>query len=174
MGYLNEHRVYLSGPIGAAKDDGMSWRQTLTPKLKEFGLVVADPTNKTSTNAGEVKEDKALFKQLIKDRKFKELKEKFYPVVRYDLRQTDLASFLIVEYDPNIPTVGTWHEVVVATHIEKKPVLIHCAEENLDKFNPWILTFIKPQWLFTNWDDMISYLRGIDKGNIDTSHWILV
>jgi hypothetical protein len=59
----------------------------------------------------------------------------------------------------------------MATHIEHKPCLLHCAEKDLDDFNPWMLVFLKPQYIFTDWDKMIDYLKIIDSGKLDTSHW---
>jgi len=45
-GRLNNHRVYLAGPIDHADDDGVAWRQKLTPYLKKMGLTILDPTDK--------------------------------------------------------------------------------------------------------------------------------
>lgn len=174
MNYLNGKRVYLAGAISMDSTDGVSWREEITGRLTDFGIIVDDPCKTVISNGkGEVGADKAYFRQLIKERKFEQLKKEFYPVVRKDLRSVDLANFLIVGHDPEIPTVGTIHEIVIATHIEKKPVLLFCPEEKLDKLNPWMLTFLKKQWIFTNWNDMFNYLKEIDKGNLDTSHWVL-
>jgi hypothetical protein len=62
------------------------------------------------------------------------------------------------------------HEVIVAIG-QKKPVLVKCDESLIDDFNPWLLTLIKPQWLFTSWEAMWKYLKQIDNGNIDSSWW---
>ena len=35
-GRLNNHRVYLAGPIDHADDDGVAWRQKLSPYLKRW------------------------------------------------------------------------------------------------------------------------------------------
>lgn len=174
MSYLNGSRCYLAGAITSDKTDGVSWREEITERLKALGVTVDDPTKTTiASGKGEVGADKAYFRQLIKDRKFDQLKKEFYPIVRKDLRSVDLANFLIVGHDPEIPTVGTIHEIVIATHIEKKPVLFYCPEEKLDKLNPWMLTFLKKQWIFTNWNDMFNYLGSINNGHLDTSHWVL-
>ena len=45
-GRLNNHRVYLAGPIDHASDDGVGWREELTPYLEKMGLTILDPTNK--------------------------------------------------------------------------------------------------------------------------------
>lgn len=175
VGYLHGKSVYLCGPISFVDDDGVKWREHISPKLEAFGIKIEDPTKKTVFGVGEIKDDKDYFKKLIKERKFKECKEKFWPIVRKDLRSVDLADFLIVNFLPKIPTVGTIHEIIVASHMEKKPVLLHVSEKELDNLNPWILTFVKPQWIFTNWIDMINYLTSLDKTGpkMDSSHWTL-
>lgn len=169
MNYLKNKSCYLCGPISLDENDGVLWRDKITPKLEEMGVIVRDPCKKTEH--GEIGSDKAYFSSLIKERKFKQVKEEFYRVAKSDLRMVDLSDFLIVEYVPSIPTVGTWHEIVVATHIQHKPVLVHCSEENLDKLNPWLLTLIKDFWLFTSWEQMLDYLSIINSGKIDSSHW---
>jgi hypothetical protein len=69
-----------------------------------------------------------------------------------------------------VPTIGSMHEVVTAIN-QKTPVLVKCDEELLEHFNPWLLTLIKPQWLFTSWDEMWTYLDKIHTGELDTSWW---
>ncbi len=173
-GYLLSKRCYLAGAISMDSGDGIGWRSEITPRLEEFGVIVDDPCKTTiASGKGEIGADKAYFRGLIKERKFEQLKKEFYPIVRKDLRSVDLANFIILGHDPEIPTVGTIHEIVIATHIEKKPVLLFCPEEKLDKINPWMLTLVKKQWIFTNWDDMFKYLEKINSGDLDTSHWVL-
>lgn len=53
----------------------------------------------------------------------------------------------------------------------KRVVLIICPENTIENINPWLLTLIKSQWLFTSFDDMFKYLDKIDVGEIDSSHW---
>lgn len=170
MGYLSGKSVYLCGPISADSKDGVIWRDEISPRLSDLGILIKDPCKKKGV-LGEIGDDKAKFKELIKQRNWLELKKAFYPVMKSDLRMVDLSDFLIMEYIPKVATWGSPHEVVIARNIQHKPVLVHCAEENLDDFNPWVLGLIKSQWLFTSWDDMIEYLKVIDSGKLDSSHW---
>lgn len=172
MNYLKDKSVYLAGPIHACLDDGVGWRDAITPKLKEYGLQVEDPCKKTIDGFGEVKDDKKLIKKLIKEEKWSEVKEKFYPIVRKDLRCIDKADFIIVYYSPLIPMFGTTAEVIESSH-QKKPILVKYDRKELDDFNPWITCYLKSQWLFSEWDDMFKYLGKINSGNIETSHWTL-
>lgn len=172
-GYLHGKTVYLCGSLHSEKDDGMGWRASITPDLLHYGIIVDDPCKKTAvTGVGEVGDDKAMFKQLIKERKFLELKEKFWPIVRKDLRSVDKADFLIFNYNPESPTVGTWHEIITAQN-QRKPILMKYDEAQLDKFNPWVLTFVKATWCFSQWTDLFKELDKVDDMEFDSSHWTL-
>ena len=171
--YLKGKSVYLCGPLHSCKDDGVGWREQITPKLNIYGLTVEDPTKKTANGVGEIGQDKARFQQLVMEKKFVEAKEAFWPIVRKDLRCVDKADFLIFNYDnPTIPTVGTWAEVICGSG-QKKPILLKYDETQLDKFNIWVLTYIKSSCIFSEWNDMFSYLDKINDGHLDTSYWTL-
>jgi nucleoside 2-deoxyribosyltransferase len=171
--YLKNKTVYLAGPIHAVADDGIGWRKYISPILKKrFKIKVDDPTKKTINGKGEVKEDKKDLINLIKQKKFSQVKENFWWIVRKDLRSVDKADFLIVVYDPTVHSVGTIHEVIEA-HRQRKPVLIWYDESKVEKFNPWILTFTKENMIFTEWEDLFAYLQEVDNGKFDTSYWTL-
>lgn len=170
--YLSGKSVYLCGPLHACADDGSAWRDSITPKLLTYGLNVEDPTKKSALGVGEVKDDKARFQKLLREKKFIEAKESFWPIVRKDLRCVDKADFLIFCYDPKLPTVGTWHELVTASN-QKKPILLKYDESQLEHFNIWVLTFIKSSCIFSEWNDMFAYLDKINNGDLDTSYWTL-
>jgi len=172
MSYLKGKTVYLAGPIHAVADDGIGWRDSITPQLQTFGLNVDDPCKKTVNGVGEVKDDKKFIIELIKSGNFSEAKKLFYPIVRKDLRSVDKADFLIVVYDPTIHLFGTLHEMVIA-HTQRKPILLWFDKNNIDKFNPWCLTLVKENMIFTEWDDVLKYLCKIDIGEFDSSYWTL-
>lgn len=172
MGYLSEKTVYLCGSMHAVADDGVKWREYITPILnKRFGILVSDPSKRISFfNRIETKDDKQYFKNLIKEKEFVKLKDEFYPIVRKDLKEVDRADFLIVHYDPGLHIFGTIHEMIIASN-EKKPILVKYDEEKLDDINPWLFTLIKANWAFSRWEDMFLYLDEINRNNLDTSHW---
>jgi len=173
VSYLKGKLVYLAGQIHADQGDGIAWRDSITPMLIEkFGLVVEDPCKKTANGVGEVGDDKKAIIELIKSKKFREAKERFWPIVRKDLRSVDRSDFLIVVYDPTVPTVGTIHEIIEANH-QKKPILMWYDETKIEHFNPWALVLIKENCLFTKWDELFAYLEVIDSGKIDSSYWTL-
>lgn len=172
MNYLKDKQVYLCGPITAASDDGKGWRNLVTEIVASFGVNVLDPTLQTSDGIGEVGEDKQYFKGLIHARNYELCKEKFFKIVRKDLRAVDKSDFLIFYYDPDLQMVGSVHELVIA-HWQRKPILMYVDPSKEDKINPWILTFIKNGCMFTDWEKLRVYLQDIDNGKFNTSYWSL-
>ena len=172
MNYLKNKNVYLAGPIHACKDDGIGWRNMITPFLEKFELDVVDPCKMTINGVGEVKDDKKKIIDLIKAGKFLEAKEQFYPIVRKDLRCVDRSDFIICVYDPTLHMCGTLHELVIA-HQQRKPIFLYFDKKNIEKVNPWILTFVKASWIFTDWQEMLDQLKEIDAGHFDSSYWTI-
>ena len=171
--YLKGKTVYLCGPIHAVSDDGKGWREIITPRLKRIGINVLNPCKKTSHDSiDEVGEDKKIFRNLIEQERWEELKEKFWKIVRSDLRAIDMADFVIFNYDPSVPMCGSIHEMVVA-QFEKKVVLLKYQKSQLPDFNPWICTFVKSHHFFPEWEKMYDYLEKVNKGIFDTSLWVI-
>lgn len=171
MGYLSGKSAYLCGPIKSALDDGIGWRNTITPILESrYSISVSDPCKETLDGTGEIGKDKINFQELIKAKQFAKLKDEFYKIVRKDLKAVDRADLLIIYHDPNLPTVGTIHELVIASE-KKTPILLKYDAQHLDNLNPWIFTFIKSNWIFDEWEAMWKYMDNIHTGNLDSSHW---
>jgi len=172
MGYLNDKSVYLCGAMQMTSDDGIGWRDYITPTLKKYGLNISDPTRKQCHSAQEIGDNKELFKSLRLKQDFKQLKKVFMPVARWDLRSVDKADFLIVAYDPCIPTVGTIDEIVIA-NMQRKPILMKYDPKKMEQFSSWMVVRIEPEHMFPTWKKMFKYLDSIDKGNIDPDYWTL-
>lgn len=171
MNYLKDKTAYLCGSIHSVSDDGMGWRDEITPKLQNLGVIVSDPCKKVIINS-EVGKDKEQFKQVVMEERFRDIKELFWPIVRYDLRQVDKCDFVVFNYDTSIPMVGSIHELVVA-NFQKKVILLKYDKKQLSGFNPWIATFIKENHFFSTWDGMFEHLNAINDGKLDSSYWIL-
>lgn len=176
MNYLKGKKVYLSGHIHTLNDDGMTWRNYITPLLEEFDLEVLDPCKKHIKSGdgslSEIGNSKKKFRDMIVNEQWDKVKVDFWPIVRTDLKMVDHCDFVICDYDPTLPTVGTIHELVVAT-FEKKVILLKYNRDQLESFNPWICTFIKSHHFFADWDLMWEYLEEVDNGKKDTSYWVL-
>lgn len=175
MNYLKGKKVYLTGPMHSARDDGTAWRELITPRLEQMGIEVLNPCKKKvagNIQISEVGEAKQKFKDMALNGNWSLLKKEFWPIIRSDLRMVDHCDFLIFDYNPLIPMVGTIHELVVAT-FEKKVILLKYNKDELADFNPWIATFIKEHHFFSEWDDMFKHLEDVDKGIFDTSLWVV-
>lgn len=175
MDHLKDKTTYLIGAIHTTRENdcGIKWREDITPILEnKYNIKVLNPCKMSLKGFGEVNVDKDVnyFKQLIKQKEYEKIKKEFYWIIKKDLRCVDKSDFLIFNYDPTLPTIGSIHEVVNSIN-QKKPVLIKCDENIIDQFNPWLLTLIKPQWLFVCWEDMFKYLDKINTGNLDSSWW---
>lgn len=167
INYLSGKVTYLCGGMQAYADDGVEWREWIKPILIEkYNLTVIDPTHKVLNSASEIGENKKLFRELILQEKFIELKKAFNKVARFDLRSCDKSDCIIVDYDPNIHSVGTYHELTVSSQ-QHKAVLLKYKKSDLQYFNPWITVLVHPQLMFSEWSDMFAYLDKINNNNFD-------
>jgi hypothetical protein len=192
MGYLQNSRCYLGGPI----DNDLSTVNWRPPVIKEltnrFGINVFDPFNDPKQNKG------GLIKQAKADRDKKRVQELVSGFVRKDLGVIDRSDFTISKfsyqdiYFPSdifnedgtvhipskpsriqVPTTGTVHEVVNAD-LYHKPSLLIC-EEGWWNLPSWLLGFVPTQYWFSSWDEVYSYLDKVDKGGfMDDDRWHLV
>lgn len=172
MNYLNGKACYLAGAMQNAANSGIDWRVEITPKLKEFGVEVHDPTHKISSIAEEIGENKDKFRNLILKEEWSELKEQFKPVVKWDLRRVDLSDFIIINYIPLCASIGTWHEAVICSQ-QSKPTLLKYNKEDLPNFNPWISTLVRPEHLFPSWEQLFNYLSHVNSGNGNKDTWTI-
>lgn len=170
MNFLKNKIAYLSGSIFGLIDDGKGWRDYVSVELQKIGINVSNPCMKKTNGSSEIGDDKNKFKEIILQENWGKIKEEFWPIVHSDLRNVDSADFLIFNYIPDVPTVGTVHELVVA-NFEKKPILLKYDKEKLDRFNPWMCVFVKKHHFFSEWSCLFDYLKEVDNGKIDTSLW---
>src|SRR3989304_6377731 len=121
MHYLQDTRVYLSGPI-EYDEEGTNWR--IEPKkelVSRFSVNLFDP----------FEDPKQQWLPLIAKAREKLDYEAMETVakkfVRKDLSIVDRADFVIAYLPYKVPTTGTHHEIIVANNA-KKPVMLVCPE----------------------------------------------
>ena len=177
MNRLKELTVYLSGPIDFAEDGGCQWRDMMGPFLENMNVKVFNPLKHIFHGAQALDEIKRpLMARLIKEKKFKELREEMKEVNHWDLRALDLSSFLVVNYDVDVFTCGTHEEIFTANH-QNKPVLLMVGDK-LERLPKWIYGRFPPEHLFISWDDLKEYLQGIDSdpdfefSDADEKRWL--
>src|SRR5690606_26703998 len=167
---LKNQRVYLAGPIQYCSTGGITWRQLITPKLKELEIVVLDPTNKPTNEFKESPEDAARRRKLKSDGRLFEVRDEMRPIRNYDLRLTDLADFIICYVNRDIYTIGTVEELSRA-NLSKKPCLIY-HDGPIEDLGDWLLAMFPVNHFFFKWEDMFDYLKKINEGLDDkTDRW---
>ncbi len=171
---LVAQRVYLAGPIDYADDDGIAWRQAITPKLEAMNIMVMDPTNKMTTNTrfNEVGEEQNNLKELKKLGRWHELRSEMKPIVLVDLRMVEIADFVIAYIDQSTPMCGTWEELFVSLR-QRKPTFV-VAEGGKENMPLWLFGRINPDYIFDSFEDLDNYLSGINEGKIaeDATRWV--
>ncbi len=136
--HLRNTRVYLSGPMGfvALRGEEMQfgWRTRVSQFLKRMGVRVYDPWNKPKVRwFYEYGRETTLIREFEKlwtyevgvsgERARAQCSDKFKDTMHIDLRMVDTSDFLIAFCPTNIYSVGTVHEIVVASQ-QHKPVLV--------------------------------------------------
>uniref|UniRef100_A0A6M3JIM2 Uncharacterized protein n=1 Tax=viral metagenome TaxID=1070528 RepID=A0A6M3JIM2_9ZZZZ len=161
MNRLKDTRCYLSGAI---ENDSTptTWRGLVKHSLSDLKICWLDPTCKPTTEAIETPETFKLLKQLRAMGDYDGVEKIMHPIRCVDLRMTDIADFLIVRIDPEVPTFGT-HEEIANANRQKKPILV-TIEGGKKKTPFWILGMIPHQMVFDNLSEIFAYLRAISSG----------
>lgn len=174
MNLLKGTRTYL---IGAVEYDihGKSWRQDLSKKLREIGIVTFDPYEKPLLNS--IEESSELFlnwKSLLKEGKFDEVADFAKKIRSEDLRMTDLVDFAFAYLNPKIPTFGSIEELVQICRA-KKPVFL-VIEGGKQNCPLWILGMFPHKYIYSSFDEALEMLYSIDNGSkeMDSHRWKLL
>jgi len=160
---LKGMKCYLIGPIDRAEDDGVQWRKDLKElcSIKKLGINFLDPTDKPVHIGQEIGEEKQKVKRLMKEEKFQEAKEIVTKIRHYDLRMVDMSNFVIAFIDLNTFMCGSFDEIFTAER-QQKPVLILIKQKRTD-LPAWLISFIKPEEVFENVEDLVNYLDSLNK-----------
>ena len=160
MNRLKGQRAYLAGAIDRVPDRGAGWRNTITPFLKDIGVVVYDPLNKP-TDIGLEDEPTCFLKNQYKTQENWEDFSSIMKIIRsVDLRLVDKSDFLIVNLDLNIHPCGTYEEIFWANR-QKKPIIIH-VEQGKKQSPDWLFGTIPHQMIFSNWMEVRNYINNIN------------
>ena len=160
MNRLKNQRVYLAGAMDRVADRGATWRDNITPFLQKMGIVVFNPITKPTTMGVEDQESHRIKTSLKEKEKYDELSSMMKVIRRVDLRLVDISDFLIVNLDLEIHPCGTYEEIFTANRC-KKPIIIH-MEQGKNKAPDWIFGTIPHQMIFSNWENLKSYLLHIN------------
>jgi hypothetical protein len=137
-GLLKSARVYLSGPMdfvaSRAAEKQFGWRNRVGQFLQAMGVTVFDPWFKPDVRGlHEYGREDVKSGERIKKRwtyangkagaaARSESAKRFWETLHIDLRMVDTSDFMISYCPTNIYSVGTPHEIIMAT-TQHKPVL---------------------------------------------------
>ena len=160
MNRLKSMTCYLCGAMDRVPDGGEGWREWITPHLYDLGIGVYNPCNKPSDFAPEDESTRNAIHYYKEVGNYNKVAEIMKPICAVDLRMVDIAHFLIMSLDVDVHMCGSYHEAFMAV-FQKKPVLIMC-EQGKDNLPNWLFGVIPHELIFSNWADLLSYLREID------------
>jgi hypothetical protein len=156
-GLLQGARVYLSGPMdfvaSRAVEKTYGWRNRVGEFLQQMGVTVFDPWFKPEVRglheygredekSGERIRQRWTYNGGSKGARARAwCKEQFWETLHIDLRMVDTSDFTISYCPTNIYSVGTPHEIIMAT-LQHKPVL-----------------FVSPPVIFPTLHALREYLR---------------
>lgn len=152
---------YTSGAIDCDREGGKQWRKEIGQWLNEKSIIDLNPYEKYELfeNAGEQSVQQ---RQLAKEnRDWKLLQELMRPVVNFDLRCCDLASFLIFRFDVSIYSCGSYDEIFTSDN-QKKPVLVLTSD--LSQLPDWLFGRLNYHVFFDDINKLKDYLTFIDSG----------
>ncbi len=137
-GLLQNARVYLSGPMdfvaSRAAEKKFGWRNRMGEFLETMGVTVFDPWFKPDVRGlfeygrEDVKSGERIKKRWTYENSRKGARvrswcaKRFWETLHIDLRMVDTSDFTISYVPTNIYSVGTPHEIIMAT-LQHKPVL---------------------------------------------------
>ncbi len=160
---LQGARVYLSGPMdfvaSRAAEKKLGWRNRIGDLLESMGVTVFDPWYKPSVRGlHEYGRENEVSTRRIRQRwsyaggaRGAEARawctQQFWQTLHIDLRMVDTSDFTISYCPTNIYSVGTPHEIIMAT-LQHKPVL-----------------FVSPPVTFTSLQALREHLRHDPQGS---------
>ena len=174
MNKLYGSKTYLVGAMDRVADHGAEWREWITPKLHDLGIMVYNPCNKKlkSDDDGVLEDDdsreaRRQWKQDENYMMFRTVKK----IRSVDLRMVDTSDFLIANIDMDIHACGTYEEIVTANR-QKKPVLVHCVQGK-QAAPDWLFFMLPHQHIFSSWEELLAYLETVNiDGDDGTNRWV--
>ena len=173
-GRLNNHRVYLAGPIDHVADDGVGWRQNISPYLKKMGLTILDPTDKPTSQCkwNEIGDEKDHIKRLVALKRWDELRNLAKEIVLVDLRMVEVADFMICYVDKDVHLCGTYDELFEALRRRKPTLIVHKGGKA--EMSMWLRGKVNHNFVFETFDEVYDYLEALHDGTVepDYTRWV--
>lgn len=173
-GRLNNHRVYLAGPIDHVSDDGVGWREELTPYLEKMGLTILDPTDKPVSQCryNEIGDEKLHIQKLVNLKRWDELRTMAKEIVLVDLRMVEVSDFMIAYIDKDIHICGTYDEIFESLRRRKPTLIVHKGGKS--QMSMWLRGKMNHNFVFDTFDELYDYLEALHDGTVepDYTRWV--
>jgi len=160
MNKLRNMRCYLGGAMEFAPGCGVDWRQKI--QKMDRGIIWLDPCNKPIDIGIEDVANHERWKQLKRDGEYDIVAKEMRIIRCVDLRMVDISDFLIFNIDIDIHTCGTYEEITTANR-QKKPIIVR-IKQGKENTPGWLLGTIPHQMIFSTFQEVEDYLKGIDSG----------
>jgi hypothetical protein len=156
-------RVYMSGAMDRVADNGVGWRDELTPLLEARGLIVFNPARKPlkqgiadESDAG----NRELRRHWAESGNWDAMRAFMKKVRAVDLRMVNLADITIIRVDPDIHMCGSYEEMAVA-RAEKKAILVWTVGGK-HRTPWWIFGMVPHQHVFGSMEELVAYLDHVN------------
>lgn len=159
--------TYLAGSIQDIKDGGVYWRDKITPKLTELGIIVNDPCKSECNHAfgATIVESREQLKKMKRSGNFEAFDEHMRRIIQDDLKKVTESNFIIVYWSNEYKHGGTIHEIVHAwqNHI---PIYMICYDSKTD-MNDWVLALVRQNGIiFENFSQAVDHIKETYKAEI--------
>ena len=175
---LNNLGCYLCGPIDFAEDLGRGWREDITDFLVARNATIFNPLEHPFHGVKTFDDVKRPYlKHLADTRQFDKLRDEIKAINKWDLRAIDLSSFVVVNYNMDIPMCGTHEELFMANR-QNKPVLLIVKDKS--KMPKWLYGRVPHEHMFEGIDALKEYLSSVDTDpdfdfcEADTKRWLFL
>lgn len=164
-------RVYLAGAIDRCPDNGIQWRENITPRLQELGCIVFNPLKSPIKEHKENSLDDISYRKVLAEQeRYDEITTIVKKIRHNDLRLTDVSDFCICYIDLDIFLCGTFEEISWLNR-SKKPVLI-VTKQGKKKTPLWLFGCFPHEHIFSTFDELFMYLTEVSRGSITDERWV--
>ena len=172
MGLLYKTKCTVIGPMQYT--DGRSIREYLSEQFGKYNITLYDHYHKPFIKA--IEEDESVrsnFKIWLENEEYDKLSEQ-RNIRTFDLKLIDISDFIIMIFDPQVPTIGSWEEFFWANRLKKPIFFVNIKGKKTTPY--WIFWTIPHKYIYSSVEEMLQRIQDIDSGKhpIDNDRWKLL
>jgi len=174
-GVLYKTKVLTIGAMESCREGGSNIREYISSKLEPMGLTCWNHYQNPIIGINEGNGD--LFGDLLKWREKGMYEEvaKHKNIRHADLALVDKADIIIMHYNKELLSCGTWEEVFRANTSQSKPIFVF-SDQGVKALPIWMFWTLDYKYFYDSVDDVIDELTDINDGTkpIDNHRWKLL